>query len=179
MFHVWHDMDPKRITCEKFMALIEISRGSKNKYELDKDTGLLILDRVLSTSTHYPANYGLIPRTLAGDGDPLDVLVLCQSEILPYSIVECYPIGALEMIDEGKEDVKIIAVCSNDPHYNSYHDIFELPAHIFDEIRHFYQVYKDLENKHTSTQDYKGAEQAREIIQSCMDYYEKEFGEKR
>lgn len=175
MFHVWHDMDAKRITCEKFMAMIEISRGSKNKYELDKETGMLVLDRVLSTSTHYPANYGFIPRTYAGDGDPLDVLVLCQSEILPYSLVECYPIGALEMLDEGKEDVKIIAVCSNDPHYNSYQDIFELPSHIFDEIRHFYQVYKDLENKHTSTQDYKGADEAKKIIESCIESYNKKF----
>ena len=108
MKNIWHDISPKRITPDTFYAVIEISKGSKMKYELDKETGLLRLDRVLYTSTHYPANYGFIPRTYAKDNDPLDVLVLCSEQIQPMSIVECYPIGVITMIDSGRSDEKII-----------------------------------------------------------------------
>lgn len=118
--NIWHDISPKRITAEDFIAVIEISKGSKNKYELDKETGLLILDRILYTSTHYPANYGFIPRTYADDGDPLDVLVLCSEELVPLSLVRCYPIGVMSMIDNGKYDEKIIAIPFSDPTYNGY-----------------------------------------------------------
>ena len=113
--NIWHDISPKRITTDKFYAVIEISKGGKNKYELDKETGLLKLDRVLFTSTHYPANYGFIPRTYADDGDPLDVLVLCSETIQPMTLVECKPIGVLTMIDDDHNDEKIIAVPVNDP----------------------------------------------------------------
>ena len=115
MSNIWHDINPRRISPEKFMAVIEIPKGVKNKYEMDKETGLLRLDRVLYTSTHYPANYGFIPRTYAADNDPLDVLVLCQESIVPMTLVECYPIGVMKMIDDDQVDEKIIAIPFNDP----------------------------------------------------------------
>ena len=118
--NIWHDIDPKRITPTDFMALIEIPKGSKNKYELDKETGLVMLDRVLHTSTHYPANYGMIPRTYADDYDPLDVLVLCSEPLHPSTLVRCYPIGAIKMLDNGRADEKIIAIPFSDPTYNVY-----------------------------------------------------------
>lgn len=113
--NIWHEMDQDRINADDFVAVVEISKGGKNKYELDKKTGLLRLDRVLYTSTHYPANYGFIPRTFAEDNDPLDVLVLCSESIIPMTLVSCYPIGVLKMMDEGFSDEKIIAVCKTDP----------------------------------------------------------------
>ena len=118
--HPWHDVRASRVTPDRFLALIEISKASKNKYELDKETGHLILDRVLFTSTHYPQNYGFIPRTYARDYDPLDVLVLCSESIIPMSFVECKPIGVLIMKDNGLFDEKIIAVPLNDPFYSPY-----------------------------------------------------------
>ena len=169
--HPWHDVKSTRITPEKFLALIEISKGSKNKYELDKETGHLILDRVLFTSTHYPQNYGFIPRTFAKDYDPLDVLVLCSEDILPMSFVECTPIGVLIMTDNGLNDEKIIAVANNDPFYNCYTDISQVPEHIMDEIKHFFTVYKTLEGKSTWVDQVKGVEEAQRIIQECIRAY--------
>ena len=128
--NIWHDISPKRITPDDFYAVIEISKGDKNKYELDKETGLLKLDRVLFTSTHYPANYGFIPRTFADDGDPLDVLVLCSETILPMTLVECKPIGMLNMIDGDSRDEKIIAVPLGDPNYTNITDIKDLVVNI-------------------------------------------------
>jgi len=173
--HCWHDVKKERITPENFISLIEISKGSKNKYELDKETGHLILDRVLFTSTHYPQNYGFIPRTYAKDYDPLDVLVLCSEAIIPMSLVRCNPIGVLIMTDNGLPDEKIIAVASNDPFYNVYSDIKELPMHIKDEIKHFFTVYKTLEGKDTAVDEVYGKEKALEIIQECIASYEKEI----
>lgn len=135
--NIWHNISPKRISAEDFVAVIEIPKGSKIKYELDKETGLIKLDRILYTSTHYPANYGLIPRTYADDGDPLDVLLLCSETLYPMTLVRCYPIGVIRMIDSGRHDDKIIAIPFDDPTYNTYKDIDELPKHIFDEMIHF------------------------------------------
>ena len=115
--NIWHDMDSSRINALDFMVVIEIPKGSQSKYELDKQTGYLVLDRILHTSTHYPANYGFIPRTYAADNDPLDVLVLCQESIVPMTLVECYPIGVMKMIDDDQVDEKIIAIPFNDPSY--------------------------------------------------------------
>ena len=171
MSNIWHDMNPNRIHPEDFIAVIEISKGSKKKYELDKETGYIILDRILYTSTHYPANYGLIPRTYADDGDPLDVLVLCSEELEPLTLVRCYPIGVIKMIDNGRNDEKIIAIPFNDPTYNVYHDISELPAHIFEEMRHFFSVYKALENKQTAVDEVRNAEEALKIISECIERY--------
>ncbi len=169
--HAWHDVKPGRITPEKFLALIEISKGSKNKYELDKETGHLILDRVLFTSTHYPQNYGFIPRTYAEDYDPLDVLVLCSEDILPMSFVECSPIGVLIMKDNGLNDEKIIAVANNDPFYNGYRDISDIPDHVMDEIKHFFSVYKTLEGKDTAVDEVRGRDEALRIIGECIKTY--------
>lgn len=174
--NIWHDISPKRIKNNRFYAVIEISKGGKNKYELDKETGMLKLDRVLFTSTHYPANYGFIPRTYAADKDPLDVLVLCSEIIRPMTIVECVPIGVLIMEDGGARDEKIIAVPVNDPNYSFYSDIDQLPPHRFEEIKHFFEVYKSLEHdKATSVTEVKPRAVAEEIIQSCIDSYIENF----
>ena len=175
MSNIWHDISPSRITAEDFIAVIEIEKGSKKKYELDKETGSLILDRILYTSTHYPANYGLIPRTYADDNDPLDVLVLCSEVIQPLSLVRCYPIGVITMLDQGKLDEKIIAIPFKDPTYNSYHDVSELPSHIFTEMSHFFTVYKNLEQKETMVDEGRGAEDAKKVIQKCLDQYIEKF----
>lgn len=176
MSNIWHEISPERISSDDFMAVIEIAKGGKAKYELDKDTGLLRLDRVLYTSTHYPANYGLIPRTFANDLDPLDVLVLCSENIIPMSLVRCYPIGVIIMEDDGKEDEKIIAIPFDDPTYNGYHDIADLPRHIFDEMEHFFTVYKQLEtDKYTEIRKVKDAKVAKQIIKSCMEMYNENF----
>jgi len=169
--NIWHDMDPKRISPDDFIAVIEIAKGSKKKYELDKQTGLIMLDRVLYTSTHYPANYGFIPRTYGDDGDPLDVLVLCSEALDPLTLVRCYPIGYISMLDGGKNDEKIIAIPFSDPTYNAYHDISELPAHIFDEMIHFFTVYKALECKDAVAKDVNGAESSVEVIRAAIDHY--------
>lgn len=169
--HCWHDVKSSRITPMKFLALIEISKGSKNKYELDKETGHLILDRVLFTSTHYPQNYGFIPRTYARDYDPLDVLVLCSESIIPMSFVECKPIGVLIMKDNGLFDEKIIAVPLNDPFYSPFNNISEIPAHVMDEIKHFFAVYKTLEGKDTAIDEVKDVNEAKTIIEECIKNY--------
>ena len=145
--NIWHSINPKRISPKDFIVVIEIEKGSKCKYELDKETGRLILDRILYTSTHYPASYGFIPRTFGDDGDPLDVLLLCAEAIEPMTLVRAYPIGVITMIDNGRRDEKIIAIPFGDPNYNMYTGIDQLPNHIFEEMRHFFQVYKNLENK--------------------------------
>lgn len=175
MSNIWHDISPSRITRNDFIAVIEIEKGSKKKYELDKETGHLILDRILYTSTHYPANYGLIPRTYADDGDPLDVLLLCSEVIQPLSLVRCYPIGVITMKDQGRLDEKIIAIPFHDPTYNTYRDVSELPAHIFQEMSHFFTVYKNLEGKETVVDELAGAEAAKEVIQKCLDAYIEKF----
>ncbi len=174
--NIWHDINKDRIKKDDFAAIIEISKNGRNKYELDKETGMLKLDRVLYTSTHYPANYGFIPRTYADDKDPLDVLVICQEEICSMTLVECYPIGVLTMTDNNEYDEKIIAICKNDPFLNCYNDISELPAHISKEITHFFEVYKQLEGKQTSIDKVLGREEAEKIIENCMKNYEEKFG---
>ena len=173
MTNIWHDISPERITRKDFEAVIEISKGSKMKYELDKETGLLKLDRVLHTSTHYPANYGFIPRTYADDNDPLDVLVLCSEKIEPLALVRCYPIGVISMVDGGHADDKIIAIPFGDPTYNEYKDISQLPKHSFDEMTHFFKVYKMLENKDTAINEAQGALAAVDIIEDAIENYKK------
>ena len=175
MANIWHDISPERITRKDFEAVIEISKGSKMKYELDKETGLLKLDRVLHTSTHYPANYGFIPRTYADDNDPLDVLVLCSEQIEPLALVRCYPIGVISMMDGGHADDKIIAIPFGDPTYNEYKDISQLPKHIFDEMTHFFKVYKMLENKDTAIDEAQGVLAAVEIVEDAIENYKKTF----
>ena len=176
MGNIWHDISEDRIFPTDFISVIEISKGSKKKYELDKETGLIILDRVLYTSTHYPMNYGFIPRTLGDDGDPLDVLVMCSEPLEPMTLVRCYPIGVMKMTDGGAGDEKVIAIPWADPTYEAYTDISELPKHIFDEIRHFFSVYKDLEGKKTAVNEFEGALGAVQVIEECIDRYKEKYG---
>lgn len=174
----WHDIAPERVTPERFIAVIEIPKGSKKKYELDKATGLIRLDRILFTSTHYPSNYGFIPRTLAEDKDPLDVLVLCSEILDPLTIVECYAIGVVKMVDNHEVDEKIIAVPLRDPVYSGYRDIATLPQHILQEISHFFEVYKALEHSETSVSMIDNHDKAQEIIELSIQRYRENFPEK-
>ena len=171
MNNIWHDISPKRINADDFICVIEISKGSKKKYELDKETGFLMLDRILHTSTHYPANYGFIPRTYGDDGDPLDVVLICSEPIEPMTLVKAYPIGVISMIDNGRNDEKIIAIPFNDPNYNMYTDIDQLPSHIFAEMRHFFTVYKNLENKTTAVNEVGARDVAVKVIDEAIDHY--------
>ena len=173
--NIWHDIAEERIKKDDFVAIIEISKGGKNKYELDKETGMLKLDRVLYTATHYPANYGFIPRTSADDHDPLDVLVLCQEKIISLTLVECYPIGVIKRVDGDEHDEKIIAISKQDPFLNCYHDITEIPSHISAEIMHFFEVYKQLEGKQTLIEKVMGRQEAEEIIEECIEKYKEKF----
>ena len=162
MSNIWHDVDPKRISSDDFLAVIEIPKGSKKKYELDKPTGMIILDRILYTSTRYPANYGFIPRTYGDDGDPLDVLVLCSETLDPLTLVRCFPIG-------------YIAIPFADPSYNGYQDISDLPDHLFEEMSHFFSVYKALEGKDTVAGGIKGRTEAVKVIQEAIRHYRDSF----
>ena len=146
------------------------------KYELDKETGMLMLDRILFTATHYPMNYGFIPRTYGDDKDPLDVLVLCSEPIAPMTLVRCYPIGVMKMEDSGMGDEKIIAIPYGDPTYMGYTDIKELPKHIFQELKHFFTIYKSLEGKETVVNEFGGPIEAVGVIEKCMENYNKKFG---
>jgi inorganic pyrophosphatase len=175
MSNIWHDISPKRINAEDFICVIEISKGSKKKYELDKETGFIMLDRILYTSTHYPANYGFIPRTYGDDNDPLDVLLLCSEPLEPLTLVRAYPIGVISMIDNGRNDEKIIAIPFNDPTYNQYTNIDQLPSHLFDEMRHFFSVYKNLENKTTAVNEVSNRDEAIKIIKAAIDSYIENF----
>ncbi len=176
--NIWHDISPERINSNDFVAVIEIEQGSKKKYELDKETGLLVLDRVLYTSTHYPSNYGFIPRTYAEDDDPLDVLVLCSEAIEPLVLVRCFPIGVITMVDNLRNDEKIIAIPFGDPMYSGYSDIGQLPQHIFNEMKHFFTVYKALEGMETAVERIDDRKMAVSIIEAAMKRYNKNFGEK-
>lgn len=175
MFNIWHDIEKEYVSPEKFMAVIEIPAGSKKKYELDKKTGMLVLDRILYTSTHYPGNYGFIPLTYAPDSDPLDVIVLCSEQLDPMIMVECKPLGALRMIDENECDDKIIAVPCNDPRLSFYKDINQLPPHMSNEIAHFFEVYKNLEHKETTTSDILNKDGAIKLIHESMIRYQNYF----
>lgn len=175
MANIWHDISSDRIKPEDFICVVEITKGSRKKYELDKETGLIILDRILYTATHYPANYGFIPRTYGDDSDPLDVLIICSEPLEPLTLVRAYPIGVLSMVDNGHSDEKIIAIPFDDPNYNMHKDIKDLPSHIFDEMRHFFTVYKMLENKETAVDKVDGREEALRIIANCIDNYKEIF----
>ncbi|MBQ2765745.1 MAG: inorganic diphosphatase [Clostridia bacterium] len=175
MSNIWHDISPKRINPEDFVCVVEISKGSKKKYELDKETGYIMLDRILYTSTHYPANYGFIPRTYGDDQDPLDVLLLCSEALEPLSLVRAYPIGVISMIDNGRNDEKIIAIPFSDPTYNHYTNIDQLPTHIFDEMRHFFRVYKNLENKETAVNEVADRDTAVQVIEAAINSYVDNF----
>jgi inorganic pyrophosphatase len=167
--HSWHEIDPGKPT--SFTAVVEIPLGSSNKYELDKATGMLKLDRVLHSAVHYPANYGFIPQTLADDGDPLDVLILAAEPVYPLTLVTARPIGLMTMMDQDELDYKIIAVGVHDPEYNTYHDVHELQPHRLAVIRRFFEDYKTLENKRVVVDDISPALDAVPVIEKALQVY--------
>lgn len=174
MTHPWHDVTPGLKLPAEFMAVIEIPRGSSVKYELDKATGLLRLDRMLYSSVHYPANYGFIPQTYAEDDDPLDVLVLCQEPVDPLTLVRARAIGLMTMVDSGKKDHKILAVALDDPEFNSFEEASELPMHRLQMLRRFFQDYKILEGKQVEVDDLQPAAFALPIIEDALQRYSQE-----
>jgi inorganic pyrophosphatase len=171
MTHPWHDVTPGLNLPYEFTAVIEIPRGSSVKYELDKATGLLKLDRILYSAVHYPANYGFIPQTLAEDDDPLDVLVLCQEPVDPLTLVRSRAIGLMTMVDSGKKDHKLLAVAMDDPEFNSFREASELPIHRLTMLRRFFQDYKTLEGKSVEVDDFQPAAFATPIIEDALQRY--------
>ena len=156
---------------EKFNVIIEIPRGSSNKYEIDKETGLIKLDRVMYSPVYYPLDYGFLPQTHWHDGDAVDALVLTTHPLLPGVLVEAKPIGVLEMIDDGDRDEKVICVAVKDPRFSEFADISDLGEHMRKEIAHFYEVYKELQGKHVEVLSWKGAEDAKKVVKEGMDLY--------
>lgn len=171
MTHAWHDVTPGEHLPSEFTTVIEIPRGSSVKYELDKATGLLRLDRMLHSAVYYPANYGFIPQTLAEDDDPLDVLVLCQEPVDPLTLVEARAIGLMTMVDSGKRDHKVLAVAVHDPEYNSFNEASELPPHKLAMIRRFFQDYKILEGKAVEVDELTEAKTSFPIIIEALERY--------
>jgi inorganic pyrophosphatase len=171
--HAWHDVDLGSRAPEFITVVIEVPKGSKTKYELDKKSGLIRVDRILHSSVHYPANYGFIPQTYCDDRDPLDVLVLGQGPVVPLSVMVAKPIGVMQMVDQGEEDDKIIAVHADDPEYSFYNSIQELPPHRMTEVRRFFEDYKVLENKSVIVQRFLDRLDAFKVIQKSIDLYQK------
>jgi inorganic pyrophosphatase len=171
--HAWHDVTPGEELPSVFTTVIEIPMGSSVKYELDKETGMLKLDRILYSAVHYPANYGFIPQALAEDDDPLDVLVLCQEPVAPLTLVHARAIGIMTMIDSGKRDHKVLAVALNDPEYNGFTEARELPAHRLTMLRRFFQDYKTLEGKTVEVEEMEPHAAALPVIEEALVRYSK------
>jgi inorganic pyrophosphatase len=174
-FNAWHDVSRGENLPNEVNGIIEIPKGTRAKYELDKDSGLLKLDRVLYSSVYYPANYGFIPKSYCDDKDPLDILILSQIDVVPMCIVPAKVIGVMRMLDNGEADDKIIAVAAGDPSVNHINDISELPAHFISEMRNFFEDYKKLENKTVVVEEFLNRETAIEILQDSFRMYEEKF----
>ena len=174
MIHPWHDVTPGEDMPQEFNTIIEIPFGSSVKYELDKSSGLIKLDRILYSAVYYPANYGFIPQTLAEDDDPLDVLVLCQETVVPLTLIHARTIGLMTMIDAGKKDHKIIAVATEDPEFNSYREASEMPGHRLTMLRRFFQDYKLLEGKAVEVDEIQPAREAFPIIEDALARYSRQ-----
>lgn len=177
-FNPWHQVHPGDNIPEYVNGIIEIPKGSRAKYELDKESGLLKLDRVLYSSVYYPANYGFIPKTYCDDKDPLDILVISQIDLVPMCLVEAKIIGVMRMLDNNEADDKLIAVAAGDPSVNHISDISELPNHFISEIRHFFEEYKRLENKTVVVEDFLDKQMAKQILEESFVLYDKTFGGK-
>lgn len=171
MIHAWHDITPGELIPREFNSVIEIPFGSSVKYELDKQSGLIKLDRVLYSAVYYPANYGFIPQTLAEDDDPLDVLVFCQEPVVPLTIIHARTVGLMTMLDSGKKDHKIIAVATKDPEFNSYREASEMPEHRMTMLRRFFQDYKLLEGKKVEVDEIQPTEKAFPVIEDALHRY--------
>ena len=174
MIHPWHDVTPGEDMPQEFNTIIEIPFGSSVKYELDKISGLIKLDRVLYSAVYSPANYGFVPQTLAEDDDPLDVLVLCQETVVPLTLIHARTIGLMTMIDAGKKDHKIIAVATEDPEFNSYREASEMPGHRLTMLRRFFQDYKQLEGKAVEVDEIQPAKEAYPIIEDALARYSRQ-----
>lgn len=173
----WHEIEPG--SKEKLNVIVEIPKLSRVKYELDKETGLIKFDRVLYSPMHYPTNYGFVPQTLWDDGDPLDVLVIAHEPLIPGSLVEARPIGALEMNDSGEDDIKILAVPVEDPRLSGIEDLHGVEQHMLSEIQHFFKVYKDLQKKEVSVGEWISKEKALEAVEKSMTLYNEKYGSKQ
>ena len=171
MIHPWRDMPPGPHPPERVTAVIEIARGSRNKYELDKETGMFKLDRVLYSAVHYPGDYGFIPRTLHEDNDPMDILVRINEPTFPGCQIECRPIGVLRMLDKGEPDDKVLAVPMYDPFHHEIFDIADMPQHYLKEVEHFFHIYKDLEGKRVQILGWEKSEVALRLIEESIQRY--------
>lgn len=176
MENLWRQLTTGPKPPDNIYAIVEIPRGSRNKYEYHKEHGVLFLDRVLYSSLHYPGDYGLIPRTFCDDGDPLDVLVMIKEPTFPGCVIRCRPIGVFRMLDKGKEDAKILAVPENDPLHGEYHNIGDIPQHYLSEVQHFFQVYKDLEGSQVEVIGWEDVEAAKQEIRAAQELYLNRFG---
>ena len=174
MVNLWHDIERKKV--DEFNVIVECPKESRVKYEVDKETGLIKFDRVLYSPMHYPADYGFIPQTLWDDEDPLDVLILTHEPLVPGCLVKCRPVGLLEMEDDGDDDVKVLAVPVKDPRFEQIKDLQDVPPHQLKEIKHFFQVYKDLQGKEVKVGDWKSHDEAVQAVKKSHDLYDKEFG---
>ena len=175
MMNLWRDLPPGHNPPEEITAVVEIPFGTRNKYELDKDTGLIRLDRVLYSSMHYPGDYGFIPRTLFLDGDPLDVVVLVKEQTFPGCLIDVRPLGLLKMLDKGVPDDKILAAPLKDPYYADYFDIADIPQHLLKEIEHFFERYKDLEGKRVQIIGWEKSQAAMRVIRESIELYDRTF----
>ncbi|HMU99066.1 MAG TPA: inorganic diphosphatase [Chitinophagales bacterium] len=176
-FNPWHHVSPGDKTPGIVTGIIEIPKGTRAKYELDKESGLLKLDRVLYSSVYYPANYGFIPQTYCDDKDPLDILVLTQIDVVPLCMINAKVVGVMRMLDNGEADDKIIAVCNDDPSWNHINDISELPQHFISEMRNFFEDYKKLEHKTVVVEEFFNRAVAMQIVEESFKMYQEEFGE--
>lgn len=173
--HLWHDLAAGPKAPDIVYAVVEVPKGSRNKYEYSKSSGVIKLDRVLYSPLHYPGDYGFIPRSYFEDGDPLDILVMLNEPTFPGCVIEARPIGMFKMIDKGASDYKILAVPATDPHFSDYHDLADIPQHYPTEVQHFFMTYKQLEGVEVQNEGWTGAAEAREAIKSALALYHATF----